>query len=155
MQARHSWVFSMVDQNPDSNDYILSEVFPGLDKNSALRKMKDAKGWLQGLPLFKRPLVKTSAQVASEDAIRALQAALPPTQPKNQALVELENVKPTLLLPPTEKGGVASELAGGAFDLGDRVACLKSTGAAGCHLDLDHALMHELTQRVWRLISKA
>ena len=45
-----------------------------------------------------------------------------------QAAVELENVSPSLLLPPTEKGGVASELAGGAFDLGDRVASLKSTG---------------------------
>ena len=42
--------------------------------------------------------------------------------------IELENVRPTLLLPPTEKGGIASELAGGAFDLGDRVACLTSTG---------------------------
>ena len=42
--------------------------------------------------------------------------------------IELENVRPTLLLPPTEKGGIASELAGGVFDLGDRVACLISTG---------------------------
>lgn len=67
-------------------------------------------------------------QVAAEDAIRALQAALPPGLTKPLAPVELENVKPTLLLPPTEKGGVASELAGGTFDLGDRVACLKSTG---------------------------
>ncbi len=65
-------------------------------------------------------------QVAAEDAIRALQAALPPALTKPLPPVELENVKPTLLLPPTEKGGVASELAGGAFDLGDRVACLKA-----------------------------
>ena len=42
--------------------------------------------------------------------------------------IELENVRPTLLLPPTEKGGIASELAGGTFDLGDRVACLINTG---------------------------
>ena len=65
MQARHSWVFTMVDQDPDSNDYQLSHVFQGLDKASALQKMKEAKGWLQSLPLFKRPLVKTSAQVQS------------------------------------------------------------------------------------------
>ncbi|DBA92644.1 TPA: hypothetical protein ACH3X1_002861 [Trebouxia sp. C0004] len=128
-KARHSWVFTMVDQDPDTNDYQLSLVFHGLSKDSALKKMKDAKGWLQSLPLFKRPLVKTSAQVAAEDAIRALQAALPPGLTKPLVPVELENVKPTLLLPPTEKGGVASELAGGAFDLGDRVACLKSTGS--------------------------
>lgn len=60
----------MVDQNPDSNDYQLSQVFPGMDKGSALQKMKDAKAWLTALPLFKRPLVKTGAQVMAEDAIR-------------------------------------------------------------------------------------
>ncbi len=76
-------------------------------------------------------------QVAAEDAIRALQAALPPGLTKPLAPVELENVKPTLLLPPTEKGGVASELAGGAFDLGDRVACLKSTGQPASSLVQD------------------
>ena len=69
-------------------------------------------------------------QVAPEDAIRALQAALPHSHSKPQAPVELENVRPTLLLTPTERGGVASELAGGAFHLGDRVACLKATGKA-------------------------
>ena len=42
--------------------------------------------------------------------------------------IKLENVRPSLLLPPTEKGGIASELAGGVFDLGDRVACLTCTG---------------------------
>ena len=67
-------------------------------------------------------------QVAPEDAIRALQAALPSNLSKPPAPVELENVKPTLLLTPTESGGVASELAGGAFDLGDRVACLTGSG---------------------------
>ena len=71
-------------------------------------------------------------QVAPEDAIRALQAALPSSLAKPPALVELENVRPTLLLTPTERGGVASELAGGAFDLGDRVACLKGSGTPCC-----------------------
>lgn len=60
----------MVDHNPDSNDYHLSQVFPELDKEAALKKMKDAKAWLTALPLFKRPLVKTGAQVMAEDAIR-------------------------------------------------------------------------------------
>lgn len=59
---------------------------------------------------------------------RALQAALPPPLAKPTDSIELENVRPSLLLPPTEKGGIASELAGGVFDLGDRVACLTSTG---------------------------
>ena len=66
--------------------------------------------------------------MASEDAVRALQQALPLGLSKPQAPVELENVKPTLLLPPSEKRGIASELAGGLFDLGDRVACLRSSG---------------------------
>lgn len=69
-QAKHSWVFTMVDQSPDSSDYHLSQVFPELDQEAALKKMKDAKAWLTALPLFKRPLVKSGAQVMAEDAIR-------------------------------------------------------------------------------------
>lgn len=66
--------------------------------------------------------------MASEDAVRALQQALPLGLTRPGSQVELENVNPTLLLPPTEKRGVASELAGGVFELGDRVACLRSSG---------------------------
>ena len=73
-------------------------------------------------------LVQTSVQAASEDSIRALQAALPLGLSQVPSPIQLENVKPTLLLPPTEKRGIASELAGGIFELGDRVACLKESG---------------------------
>lgn len=72
--------------------------------------------------------MQTSVQAASEDAIRALQAALPLGLSQVPTPVQLENVKPTLLLPPTEKRGIASELAGGIFELGDRVACLIDSG---------------------------
>lgn len=61
----------MVDKNPDSRDYHLSEVFPELDKEGAQKKLNDAKAWLMALPSFKRPLVKSGAQVMSEDAIRS------------------------------------------------------------------------------------
>ena len=69
-QAKHSWVITMVDQSPGSSDYHLSQVFPELDKEAALKKVKEAKSWLMALPLFKRPLVKSGAQVMAEDAIR-------------------------------------------------------------------------------------
>lgn len=76
MQARHGWVFTMVDQSPDSNDYQLAQVFQGLDKDSALKKMKEVKGWLQALPLFKRPLVKTSVQVRTAAILWGLRRQL-------------------------------------------------------------------------------
>lgn len=116
--------------------------------------------WLKGLPLARRPLVKLSAKVAPEPAVKMLQvrvalrgslqqspvlgccvcgprqgkgaavrrrdplhlgkpasqpcnamwdatplqAALPP-RAREQAPVELENVAPTLLLPPTGRAG--------------------------------------------------
>lgn len=43
--------------------------------------------------------------------------------------MELENVAPALLLPPAAKGGgLTAALAGGAFDLGDRVAAVGGGG---------------------------
>lgn len=60
----------MVDQNPDQHDYDLSKVFQGIDRETAQKKVKDARAWLTALPLFKRPLVKVGAKVMPEDAIR-------------------------------------------------------------------------------------
>ena len=59
-QKRHSWVFTMVDAETDSNEYPLSQVFPGMSKEAAVQKVKQVKAWLQSLPLAKRPLVKVS-----------------------------------------------------------------------------------------------
>ena len=43
--------------------------------------------------------------------------------------LELENVAPPLLLPPAEKGAaLTAALAGGTFDLGDRVVAIGSSG---------------------------
>jgi hypothetical protein len=52
-----------------------------------------------------------------------LQAARP------MPAVELEAVPPTLLLPPVQpRGSVAAALAGGPFELGDRVLSLRAKG---------------------------
>ena len=58
VQSKHSWVFAMLEGESDSGDYQLSHVFPGMSKEEALKKVKQVKAWLQGLPLAKRPLVK-------------------------------------------------------------------------------------------------
>ena len=66
----------------------------------------------------------------SEDAIKALQAVVPPGAPPPPA-VEVENVAPGLLLPPPRpRSVVAAALAGGNAQLGDRVACLAPAGVA-------------------------
>lgn len=61
-------------------------------------------------------------QVAPEAAVRSIQAATPPPSVKTPKPVELEGVSPKLLLPPMSKFDPLMELAGGTFELGDRVA---------------------------------
>jgi hypothetical protein len=68
-------------------------------------------------------------QVAPEQAVKMLQAALPP-RPKVPAPVELENVAPALLLPPAQRGAVTVALAG-AGENGGRRRRLLGFGAWG------------------------
>ena len=72
-------------------------------------------------------VTQVMAQVASEEAIRALQATLPAAPTRALEPIELENVSPAMLLPPSG-GPVSSALAGGIFEIGDRVACMRGTG---------------------------
>lgn len=65
--------------------------------------------------------------MAPEEAIRALQMTLPSAPVRPLDPIELENVSPALLLPPSG-GPVSAELAGGVFELGDRAACMRGTG---------------------------
>lgn len=65
--------------------------------------------------------MQTSAEVASDSAIRVLQQALPPNLTAKQAPLEMDNVPPALLLAPNETGLIPNELAGGSASLGDRV----------------------------------
>ena len=80
--------------------------------------------------------MQATSQVAPEKAIRALQAALPPPPSRKPEAVELSNVAPGLLLPPSDSAGLLSELAGGVFELGNRIAFLGRCGAANAHLGL-------------------
>ena len=45
-------------------------------------------------------MLQVTAEVASEEAIRALQATLPAVPARALEPIELENVSPALLLPP-------------------------------------------------------
>lgn len=78
--------------------------------------------------------MQATSQVAPEKAIRALQAALPPPPSRKPEAVELSNVAPGLLLPPSDSAGLLSELAGGVFELGNRIAFLGRCEATYVHL---------------------
>ena len=65
--------------------------------------------------------------MAPEEAIRALQMTLPSAPVRPLEPIELGNVSPALLLPPSG-GPVSAALAGGVFELGDRAACMRGTG---------------------------
>ena len=71
--------------------------------------------------------MQVTAEVASERAIRALQMTLLSAPVRPLEPIELENVSPALLLPPSG-GPISSALAGGVFELGDRVACMQGAG---------------------------
>lgn len=75
--------------------------------------------------------LQTTAKVAPEDVIRNLQATLPPMPAQPPSYIELENVPPWLLLAPVQPHShIASDLAGGGFDLGDRVVSLSASGTS-------------------------
>jgi 5'-3' exoribonuclease 1 len=107
----------------------LEELFPGMDNDAAVAQVTALRKWLKSTPLSRRPLVKPTAKVAPESAVRMLQAALPPNISKTSPPVELENVAPALLMAPLVKGGTASAFAGGNFEIGDRVITVRSSGA--------------------------
>ena len=86
-----------------------------------------------------------------------LQSMLPPPPARALPPVELENVAPSLLLPPAEtraRSAVVAALAGGSVELGDRVACLRVGGAPPFGARGTVGLQSCLT-RVWGLNFKA
>ena len=68
--------------------------------------------------------------MASEQAIRTLQSALPPALSRPQAPVEITNVSPALLLAPTGADSLPSVLCAKGAALGDRVAFISCSGPA-------------------------
>jgi hypothetical protein len=148
-RSKHPWVFAVadIDDGGPGGDKRAADakadlLIPGADDNAKAESVAAAVKWLKAQPLSKRPLVSSEAKVAPEAAIRALQALLPAVSAKDAAAaaaasagetivvpeIELENVAPTMLLPPAARGGVSAALAGGTFDLGDRVVSIKAGG---------------------------
>jgi 5'-3' exoribonuclease 1 len=127
-RRRFPWLWAAIEMDASPAEFKLDDVLPDQEREQQLEQIAALRKWLKGLPLSRRPLVKLSAQVAPEPAVKMLQAALPP-RAKEQAAIELENVAATLLLPPTEKGGMTAALAGGVFDIGDRVAAITGSGS--------------------------
>jgi hypothetical protein len=141
-KQKFSWVWTAIERQESSSSASLSggksgppqaltleELFPGMDNDAAAAQVSALRKWLKSTPLSRRPLVKPTAKVAPESAVRMLQAALPPNIAKTLPPVELENVAPALLMSPLVKGGTASAFAGGNFELGDRVVTVSSSGA--------------------------
>ncbi|KAK9843112.1 hypothetical protein WJX74_007152 [Apatococcus lobatus] len=126
-KARFSWVFQMIaNQAEGDRKLAVSDAFPDLAPEACTAKLQEVQKWLKSLPFASRPLVKTTSVLAPEAAVRTLQNALPPQSARAMPAVQLENVSPSLLLPPAERGGVTAALAGGFFELGDRVASLRA-----------------------------
>ena len=111
----------------DEEKVTVESLFPGMERDDAIKELLDVKKWLSSLPSAKRKLVKSTAVIASEDAIRIFQASLP-REKSQQVTVEMESVAPAMLLPPIEPGGLMAAFSGGSFALGDRVV---SAGSAG------------------------
>ena len=105
----------------------LEELRPGMDKDEAVAQIAALRKWLKSTPLSRRPLIKPTAKVAPESAVRMFQAAMPP-KPKESPPVELENVSPALLMSPLSRGGTASAFAGGTFEIADRVTTVANSG---------------------------
>jgi 5'-3' exoribonuclease 1 len=133
-KMRHGWVWAALEAAPSAFDFSLDEALPGLEPAAAAAQLASLRAWLKAQPLSRRPLVRLAARAAPEPAVRTLQASLPRAPaagaPGGPAPVELENVAAALLLPPLGRGGAAAELAGGAFELADRVVAV-SDGAGG------------------------
>lgn len=127
-KSRFGWAWVAIERDPSAKEYSLKDFLPDVDEESAKTQLQDLQRWLKSQPFSKRPLVKMTSRVAPEGAVRMLQAALPMPSGKAQPHIELENVSPALLLPPTEKGGASTALAGGSFDIGDRVVSIGGSG---------------------------
>lgn len=120
-QNQFSWVFAMMEADPEANSYEPKAALPNISPEAQASEVQRLRKWLSKLPATRRPLVKTTTVLAPEAAIRALQGSMPSSYTRKMAPVELEQVQPAFLLPPVQASGFTTALAGGSFDLGDRV----------------------------------
>ncbi len=63
-QARHPWVFRMLEQQPEARDFDPAPLFPDAGPEELARQVAAVREWLKGLPLGRRPLVQVSDWVA-------------------------------------------------------------------------------------------
>lgn len=121
-------VFAVAEQDSESATRKASEVLPELETAEAASMLYEAQKWLMSQPLAKRPLVSMDAKQASEAGIQALEAATPPPR-RSPPTLEVEGVAPPLLLPPVDPAEMTLAIAGGSFDVGDRIVYLGPGGA--------------------------
>ncbi len=127
------WVFQALEASKDGEMRSLTpaDMLPDLDPDQRRAQVDAAVKWLKASPIGKRPLVKDSVQMCTDEAVERLQMALTPLPGRGgaSAPLELECVPPALLLPPYDPAQAASAVAGGEFELGDRVVVLRGTGS--------------------------
>lgn len=111
----------MLESDPEANSYEPKAALPALSAEGQAAEVERLRKWLAKLPATRRPLVKTTTILAPEAAIKALQSSMPAPYTRKMAPVELEQVQAAFLLPPVQASGFTTALAGGSFDLGDRV----------------------------------
>ena len=62
LQKRHSWVFSMLEANPEGgSEYDVAEALPDFSTAAHRKSVMDVKQWLKTLPLSRRQLCKVLA----------------------------------------------------------------------------------------------
>ena len=124
----HAWVFAAVEDIDDMRDGVnIEDVLADLPESGRLATLKGTKAWLKAHPIARRPLVPTSSQVATEEAVRAL-VATTAGGTKAAKVVDLEGVSPLLLMKAVTEGSVVDLYAGGDFELGDRVVMVGDSG---------------------------
>lgn len=87
-----------------AGDMRLDQMLPGLSSTQRKDKVRDVAEWLKGTPLAKKPLVKASVRMVSDEGVRALQTTLAPMPARPPPVAEYENVAPALILPPYTPG---------------------------------------------------
>lgn len=110
-KVKAPWLWAAVEQDAKAFELDASRVCPGETPEERLAAAEGLHAWLKRQPMARRPLVSQDAAVAPEAAVRMLQGALPPPGPPGPA-VELTNVQPHMLIPPSDQGHVVYAEAG-------------------------------------------
>jgi len=113
------WVFSAIVASTDMK-LDAEDMLPGLSPTDANAQIRAAQKWIKSQPASKRGLMGSDSQLASDEAVAAIEASIP-LAPLLPPPVLIENVSPSLLLRAPESGKADTVAAGGHFEMGDRV----------------------------------